>query len=234
MTELIVALDYSKADQALKLVDELKELNVVYKVGFELFMAEGPSFVRELTHKKARVFLDLKFHDIPNTVMRAAKNAASLRVEMFTVHMAGGREMIASIKKEFDNLPSLRPKILGVTVLTSFDDGSWSEVSGAIGGHRGVAIRPSVEGMLRLAASYGVDGVVCSARELPLVKTEAPTLYTVVPGIRPAGSDAGDQARVVTPEDAVKHGASAIVVGRPITQASDPRAVVTQILSVCG
>ncbi len=228
-TDLIVALDYPRADQAYHLVEKLEGLPVIYKVGFELFLAGGPEIVRELVHRKCRIFLDLKFHDIPNTVARAAKQAALMHVEMFTLHLAGGSQMVKAVAQELGEIPSLRPKILGVSVLTSFDDLRWAEVTQALTGHA-VDASDSVQGLVQHAAGWGADGVVCSAHELPGIMESAPGLYKVVPGIRPSGTQSNDQARVMTPAEARVAGADAVVVGRPITQAQDPRAAAEAIL----
>lgn len=228
-TDLIVALDYPKPDAAFALVDELGDLPLIYKVGFELFMSGGPALVKELVHRKKRVFLDLKFHDIPNTVAKAAAQAAFLHVEMFTVHLAGGSQMVRAVSQELAEIPSLRPKILGVSVLTSFDDVRWAEVTKSLTGHA-VDVADSVVGLVSHATAWGADGVVCSAMDLPLIREQTPNLYTVVPGIRPEGSSVNDQARVMTPLQARQAGASAIVMGRPITGAADPREVVETVL----
>jgi orotidine-5'-phosphate decarboxylase len=209
----------------LGLVDKLKGLPVIYKVGFELFLAGGLDLVRELVHQKNRVFLDLKFHDIPNTVAKAARQAALLQVEMFTLHLAGGSQMVRAVAEEMAEIELLKPKILGVTVLTSFDDVRWAEVTKAIAGHA-TSVTDSVAGLSEHAVAWGVDGMVCSALELSLIRESHPDLYTVVPGIRPLTSTSpfkDDQARVMTPAQAREAGASAIVVGRPITQAPNPR-----------
>jgi orotidine-5'-phosphate decarboxylase len=228
-TELIVALDYPRVDKALDLVQTLDGLPVIYKVGFEIFMAGGSEFVRELVHRKSRVFLDLKFHDIPNTVARAAKQAARMHVEMFTVHLAGGSQMVKAIVQEFEELPELKPRILGVTVLTSFDDVRWAEVTRSLTGHA-VDVSDSVSGLISHALAWGADGVVCSAMELAQIRKLSPSLYTVVPGIRPEGSASNDQARVMTPSQAHLAGASAVVMGRPITESPNPREVVENAL----
>lgn len=228
-TELIVALDLPRPAHALELVDQLDGLSVLYKVGFELFMSGGPDFVRELVHRKARVFLDLKFHDIPNTVTKAVRQAALMQVEMITLHLAGGSAMVRAAAEELASIPSLRPKILGVSVLTSFDDVRWAEVTKAMTEHA-CDVKDSVYGLVEHAAAWGADGIVCSAFELPEVRRLYPSLYTVVPGIRPTGFDPGDQARVMTPEQARAAGAHAIVVGRPITESKEPRSEVGQIL----
>jgi orotidine-5'-phosphate decarboxylase len=224
-TDLIVALDYSKSDRALALLDELQGLPLIYKVGFELFMAGGSDLVRELVHRKCRVFLDLKFHDIPSTVAKAARQAALMNIEMFTVHLAGGSQMVRAVTQEFADMPQLKPKVLGVTVLTSFDDVRWAEVTRALTGHA-CDVPDSVSGLLSVAGSWGADGVVCSAMELERVRQLSPGLYTVVPGIRPEGTAADDQARVMTPLQAHQAGAKAIVMGRPITESKEPRKVV--------
>src|SRR4051812_30858061 len=200
-TELIVALDYPRPEKALDLVKDLKGLDVIYKVGLELFLAGGPELVRELVHSKNRVFLDLKLHDIPNTVARAARQAALLHVDMFTIHLSGGSAMVKAVAKEMAEISMLKPKILGVSVLTSFDDVRWAEVTRALSGHTSM-VADAVTGLVTEGVSWGVDGVVCSALELPEIRKAFPSLYTVVPGIRPEGSEAGDQARVVTPAQA--------------------------------
>ncbi len=228
-TELVVALDVPHADQALALVDSLKGLPVIHKVGLELFLSAGPDCVRELVHRKARIFLDLKLHDIPNTVAKAARQIALLQVEMFTLHLAGGSAMMKAAAQELVEIPVLRPKILGVSVLTSFDDVRWAEVTKAITGHA-VDVADSASEMVEEGVAWGVDGIVCSALELPAVRERHPSLYTVVPGIRPNGSEHNDQARVMTPAEASRLGASAIVVGRPITQSQNPRLVAENIL----
>lgn len=228
-TDLIVALDFPRADRAMELVDALGDSNVIYKIGFELFLAGGPELVRELVHRKQRVFLDLKFHDIPNTVARAARQAALLHVDMFTLHLAGGSAMVRAVAEEMAAIETLRPKILGVTVLTSFDDVRWAEVTRALTGHA-VDVDDSVLGLVEHAPSWGVDGLVCSAMELESIRTQSPSLYMVVPGIRPAGASANDQARVMTPAQAKAAGADAIVMGRPIIEASEPKQVVEKVL----
>lgn len=227
--ELIVALDFPKPDLAFALVEKLQGLPVIFKVGLELFVGSGPDFVRELIHRKQRVFLDLKLHDIPNTVARAARQAALLRVEMLTLHLAGGASMFRKVSEEFNEISALKPKILGVSVLTSFDEAQWGDLTKAMTGHA-AKITDSVEGLVEHAPAWGADGVVCSAVELASLRRRFPSLYAVVPGIRPSGFAAGDQARVMTPHEAARAGASAIVVGRPITESADPRSVVQIIL----
>ena len=232
-TELIVALDHSRGDQAFSLIEKLDGLPTIFKVGFELFLSAGPDFIRELVHRKCRVFLDLKFHDIPNTVAAAARQAAALQVEMFTLHLAGGSQMVKAVRNQLAEIPNLRPKVLGVSVLTSFDDVRWAEVTRALTQHA-VTPHESVSGLVEEGYHWGVDGVVCSALELEEVKRLAPGLLTVVPGIRPSNPrqviPGDDQSRVWTPQEAYRAGASAIVVGRPITQSADPRGTAESIL----
>ena len=228
-TDLIIALDFPKADRAYSFIEQVEGLPVIFKVGLELFMNGGPELVRELVHRKNRIFLDLKLHDIPNTVARAAKQAALLHVEMMTLHLAGGSAMVRSVVEELADIPLLRPKILGVSVLTSFDDVRWAEVTRALTGHA-VKAGDSVLGMVEQSASWGIDGIVCSAMELDLIGKRFPGLYRVVPGIRPDGFSTHDQARVTTPLQARQLGANAIVMGRPITEASNPREVAESVL----
>ena len=228
-TDLIVALDYPRPDRAMELVDTLHDLPIIYKVGLELFLGGGSDLLRELVHRKKRVFLDLKFHDIPTTVARAARQAALLHVDMFTLHLAGGSHMVRAVAQELSDIPELRPRILGVSVLTSFDDVRWAEVTKALTGHA-VDVSDSVTGLVEHAPAWGVDGIVCSALELPSIRASYPSLYTVVPGIRPEGAAANDQARIMTPAQARLAGASAIVMGRPITESQDPRSVVENAL----
>lgn len=228
-TELIVALDFPRAEKAYAFVEKLKGLPVIYKVGLELFLAGGAELVRELVHRKNRVFLDLKFHDIPNTVARAASQAALMKVEMFTLHLSGGEKMIQAVVGELGEISEIRPKILGVSVLTSFDDLRWAKVTQALSGHA-ADIEDSVTGLASHALTWGADGIVCSAKELPMIRKQCPALYTVVPGIRPKGAEVHDQARVMTPLEAHAAGAHAIVVGRPITQSENPREATEAVL----
>jgi orotidine-5'-phosphate decarboxylase len=148
---------------------------------------------------------------------------------MFTLHLAGGSQMVRAVADELAEIELLKPKILGVSVLTSFDDVRWAEVTKALTGHA-VDAADSVDGLVEHAVSWGADGVVCSAMELPAIRERYPTLFTVVPGIRPEGTKAGDQARIMTPAQAREAGASAVVIGRPITESPDPRAMVESIL----
>ncbi len=221
---LIVALDVSSAAAAQKIVAAVGESAFFYKVGKQLFTAEGPNVVRDLVASGRRVFLDLKFHDIPNTVAAAVAEAAKLNVSMLTVHASGGSRMLQTAARAAATSAS-KPLVLGVTVLTSFSDADVEEVgfSGRV-----------VDNVLRLAAlarASGCGGIVTSAREAAEVRRELGAGFAIVtPGIRPTGSDVGDQARVVTPSEAIAAGASHIVVGRPITAAPDPAAAARTIV----
>ena len=219
---LIVALDVSTAAAARKIVAAVGDSAHAYKVGMQLYTAEGPSIVRELVGSGRRVFLDLKYHDIPNTVGAAVREAARLGVSMLTVHASGGGKMLRAAV-EAAQKPGLL--VLAVTVLTSLDDDELGKI-----GLRGGAL----DQVLRLAAlalSNGCKGVVASALEAGALREEFGHDFAIVtPGVRPAGSGPNDQARVVTPAEAISAGASHIVVGRPITEASDPAAEARAIL----
>ena len=227
---LIVALDVSSAAAAQNIVAAVGDSAFLYKVGKQLFTAEGPGIVRDLVASGRRVFLDLKFHDIPNTVAAAVAAAVRLNISMLTVHASGGSRMLKAATEAAAASPS-KPLVLGVTVLTSFRDADVQEVgfSGRV-----------VDNVLRLAVlarSCGCGGIVTSAREAAEVRRELGAGFAIVtPGVRPAGSDVGDQARVVTPAEAIAAGATHIVVGRPITAAPHPeaaaRAIVEEMASV--
>ena len=225
---LIVALDVSTAKAARKIVAAVGDSAQTYKVGMQLYTAEGPSIVRELVGSGRRVFLDLKYHDIPNTAGAAVHEAAQLGVSMLTVHASGGGKMLkAAVEAARTARPDLL--VLAVTVLTSLDD---IEL-GKIGLRTGV-----LEQVLRLgglALSSGCKGVVASALEAGALREEFGRDFTIVtPGVRAAGSGIHDQARVVTPAEAIAAGASHIVVGRPITEAPDPAAEARAILGQIG
>ncbi len=225
---LIVALDVSTATAARKIVAAVGDSAFAYKVGMQLYTREGPSIVRELVDSGHRVFLDLKYHDIPNTVAAAVREAAQLGVNMLTVHASGGGKMLqAAVDAAQATKPDLL--VLAVTVLTSLNDVDL----GKLGLRGGV-----VDQVLRLAAlalSNGCKGVVASAHEAAALREEFGRDFVIVtPGVRPAGSGHDDQARVVTPAEAIAAGTSHIVVGRPITEASDPAAEVRAILGQVG
>jgi orotidine-5'-phosphate decarboxylase len=225
---LIVALDVPTAAAARKIVAAVGDSALTYKVGMQLYTAEGPSFVRELVGSGRRVFLDLKYHDIPNTVASAVREAAQLGVSLLTVHASGGGKMLrAAVETARAAKPDLM--VMAVTVLTSMNDVDL----GMIGLRGGV-----LDQVLRLAAlalSNGCQGVVASAHEAAALRQEFGRDFAIVtPGVRPAGSGHDDQARVVTPAEAIAAGASHIVVGRPITEAADPAAEARAILGQIG
>jgi orotidine-5'-phosphate decarboxylase len=224
---LIVALDVPSAAAAKKIVTAVGDSAFYYKVGMQLYTAEGPTIVRDLIASGRQVFLDLKYHDIPNTVGSAVREASRLGVRMLTVHAAGGSKMLRAATEAARNANS-NLMILGVTVLTSFTESDLEEVG------TGSALPDQVVRLARLALDNGCQGIVTSAREAARVRSVLGGDFTVVtPGVRPAGSALEDQVRVVTPAEAIAAGASHIVVGRPITAASDPaaaaRAVVAEI-----
>jgi orotidine-5'-phosphate decarboxylase len=227
---LIVALDVSSAAAAQKIMVAVGDSAFLYKVGKQLFTAEGPAIVRDLVASGRRVFLDLKFHDIPNTVAAAVAEAAKLKVSMITVHASGGSRMLKAATEAAGSSVA-KPLVLGVTVLTSFRDSDVQEV-----GFSGRVV-DNVLRLAQLARVNGCGGIVTSAKEAAEVRRELGSGFAIVtPGVRPAGSDVGDQARVVTPAEAIAAGASHIVVGRPITAASDPaaaaRAIVEEMAAV--
>lgn len=215
--KVIVALDFPDGYEALALADRLRGTSCAVKVGKELFTREGPAICRALHGRGLRVFLDLKFHDIPNTVAAACRAAADLGVWMVNVHASGGREMLEAAREALGNAES-RPLLVAVTVLTSLDAARLAEV--------GVNAPPAaqVERLARLSAAAGLDGVVCSPQEIALVKAACgPVFLTVTPGVRPAGSAHDDQQRIATPAAARAAGGDYLVIGRPITRAADPR-----------
>jgi orotidine-5'-phosphate decarboxylase len=226
---LIVALDVPDRGAALRLVEQLSGLVGMFKIGSQLFTAEGPSLIREIIGFGERVFLDLKFHDIPNTVARAVEAAARMGVSIVNVHALGGGEMMrgaAQALRDWGILWIGRPAILGVTVLTSLDRESIDEI--------GIKYDVSAE-VVRLSAlaqESGLDGVIASPSEIRLVReyVAAEEFLILTPGVRPAGSEIEDQKRTATPAEAIRLGADLIVVGRPITANPQPRAAAERIL----
>ncbi len=219
---LIVALDVSTAAEAQKLVARIGDAAGIYKVGLQLFTAEGPGIVRDLVSSGRRVFLDLKLHDIPTTVALAVKSAAELRVDMLTIHGSGGAAMLRAATEAAAG----RMKLLAVTVLTSLNDEDMQEI--------GVAGRLSdqVLRMAALAQSAGCQGIVTSPREALMARKAMGESFAIVtPGIRPAGAETNDQQRTATPAQAISNGVSHIVVGRPITHAADPAKAAAAIIS---
>ncbi len=222
---LIVALDVPTARDARHLVAALGESASIYKIGKQLFTAEGPQLVRELVASGKKVFLDLKFHDIPNTVGAAVRQASELKVSMLTVHGLGGTKMLKAAAEAAATSAS-RPLVLAVTVLTSMADEDLAEVG--IAGN----VLTQVLRLGALARDAGIGGLVASAHEARELRRELGTGFAIVtPGVRPAGADKGDQARVVTPAAAIQAGATHIVVGRPITAAENPAEAARHIIA---
>jgi orotidine-5'-phosphate decarboxylase len=230
--KIIVALDFPDAASALALVDRLDPALCRVKVGKELFTVAGPELVRALVARGFEVFLDLKFHDIPNTVAAACRAAAGLGVWMVNVHAAGGRRMMTAAQEALADLPPRsgdkpqRPLLIAVTVLTSMGAEDLTEV--------GVAGTPAeqVLRLARLTQACKLDGVVCSAQEAAMLRADLGAGFRLVtPGIRPAGAEVGDQRRVMTPAEALRAGATDLVIGRPITGVADPLAALKQIQS---
>lgn len=212
---LIIALDVSRAFEAQKIVQEIGESASTYKVGKQLFTAEGPQVVRDLVASGRKVFLDLKFHDIPNTVAGAVTSACELGVSMLTVHASGGSKMLKAAAEAASNSIA-KPLVLAVTVLTSLNDADLQELGLPVG------VADQVLRLAGIARNAGCTGIVASAHEASSLRRNLGEGFAIVtPGVRPAGADVGDQARVVTPADAIRAGATHIVVGRPIT--GDPK-----------
>jgi orotidine-5'-phosphate decarboxylase len=221
---LAVALDFPSAAQALELIDRLDGSCRWFKVGMELYYSAGASLIHRLRERGFDVFLDLKLHDIPNTVAGGVRSVTQTGASLLTIHAAGGSAMMRAAV-EAAEAPGA-PKLLAVTVLTSMDSDELSAT--------GVEATPAeqVERLARLAEHSGIHGMVCSPEEVALLRGNLlPETLLVVPGIRPAGTASGDQRRVATPASAIRDGASLLVVGRPITQASDPAAAAAAILS---
>ncbi len=225
---VIVALDFANPMHALALADRLDPRTCGLKVGKEMFVAAGPEPVRWMIERGFNLFLDLKFHDIPNTVAQACAAATRLGVWMMNVHAAGGREMMAAARQAVRDTANARgtsrPWLIAVTMLTSLGDESLREIGFAQGAAQ------SVIRLARLTQDCGLDGVVCSAQEAAVLRAACgPTFQLVTPGIRPAGATPDDQARIMTPEAAVASGADYLVIGRAITQAPDPVAALAVI-----
>lgn len=223
MGRVIVPLDVESSDEALTLVDRLGDRGEFYKVGLELYTRAGPEVVRELIDRGKRVFLDLKLHDIPNTVAGAVRAASDLGVDLLTVHASGGPTMLkAAARARSGGL-----RLLAVTVLTSLSPDEMSTVWG-----REIrSVREEVGRLAVLAQEAGMDGIVASALEASWVRSQVGDDFMIVtPGIRPAGADRGDQSRVATPTDAIRAGADYLVVGRPIMQAADPAAALAAVI----
>lgn len=230
MAELIVALDVGTRQEAVDAVGRIGDAVGFYKIGLELFAAEGPDVVRAVKDLGKKVFLDLKFHDIPRTVERAVRSAGRLGVDLMTIHSVGGKAMIRAAADAAAEFGEAGPRILAVTVLTSLDESDLADV-----GIVGRTPADQVRAMARFATANGAHGLVCSPKEVGDLSKALPsgTLF-VTPGVRPAGSAVGDQKRVATPADAVAGGATHLVVGRPIMAAADPAAAAIAIRAEMG
>ena len=228
--KLIVALDVETTREALNLFHALKDVAGMFKIGSQLFTSEGPGIVREIVGAGGRVFLDLKFHDIPNTVAAAGVEAARLGVSIFDVHACGGSQMMRStaeaVAETAEREGITRPLIIAITVLTSMDDSTLAEAGFSSG------TAEQVERMARLADECGLDGVVASPHEVKLIResVERRNFVIVTPGVRPTGIASDDQRRVMTPAEAISAGADYLVVGRAILRASDPALAAQQII----
>ncbi len=222
--KIIVALDYPTADAALEMADQLPAELCRLKVGKELFTAAGPALVEALVKKNFDVFLDLKFHDIPNTCAGAVRAAAELGVWMVNVHASGGRRMMIAAREAIDK-SSHKPLLIAVTVLTSMEAADLADI--------GIVCDPvdHVKRLALLTQDCGLDGVVCSAQEAPVLRAVVDSEFKLVtPGIRPLGDAAGDQRRIVTPSQALNDGSDYLVIGRPITSKADPVAALKAIV----
>lgn len=221
---IVVAMDFANSQDCLNLADRLDPNYCRLKVGKELFTVAGPQVVESLMKKGFDVFLDLKFHDIPNTTAKAVKAAAELGVWMVNVHASGGERMMAAARNELEKRSGPAPLLIGVTVLTSMEASDLKQI--------GISRAPDdqVLHLANLAKCSGMDGVVCSAQEASMLSQQLGSDFCLVtPGIRPADAAADDQRRIVTPEQAIADGSHYLVIGRPITQAADPVAVCRSI-----
>ena len=227
MSELIVALDVNNREEAVARVKSIGDAVNFYKIGLELYTAEGPDVVKAVKDLGKRIFLDLKFHDIPRTVERAVKSGGKLGVDLMTIHSVGGKAMVKAAADAAAEFGANGPKILAVTVLTSLDQTDLEDV-----GIVGRTPADQVLAMAKFATANGAHGLVCSPKEVGTLSKMLPqgTLF-ITPGVRPAGSAVGDQKRVATPADAVRDGATHLVVGRPILAAENPAAAARTILA---
>lgn len=227
--QLIIALDFDSPAKALDVVEQLKSIAGMFKVGSRLFTAGGPQIVKDILALDAKVFLDLKYHDIPYQIAGAARSAAKLGVSLFTIHASGGSEMMRRAVEAVAEVNNGHTKVLAITVLTSMDATTLSQIGVTL------TLEESVLRLTNLAITSGVDGVVASPREIESIRRAVsnPEFIILTPGIRPATSQSEDQKRIATPTAAIAAGANYIVVGRPITGAADPleaaRGIVTEM-----
>ena len=227
--KLISALDFHTKEDALNLVDKLGDSVVFYKVGMELFYAVGPSIIEELKKRNKKIFLDLKLHDIPNTVAQGLYSLLRQGVDIMTIHTSGGYTMmktaVDTVRAEAKRLNIPAPKIIGITVLTSINESDWQGLGYT------VEIKEQVVRLAKLAKEAGLDGVVSSPQEAKAIRTACGEDFLLVtPGVRPAGSSLDDQSRVATPAKALQDGATHLVIGRPIRAAKDPVVAAKNIL----
>ena len=227
---IITALDVHSLDDMKKLVETLGDSVSFYKVGMELFYSAGPDAVRYLKDQGKHVFLDLKVHDIPNTVAQSIRALTRLGADLMTLHGTGGRAMMEAaadaVRDEAAKLNIERPRLLAVTVLTSIDEEAWKEIGGKY------SIAESVKNLAKLAKEAGIDGTVSSPYEAREIREmNGPDFLIVTPGIRPTFAVANDQKRFTTPFQALRDGASHLVIGRPITKAADPKEAAQKILA---
>lgn len=224
-SQLIVALDFNNQQDALRLADKLDPNSCALKVGSEMFTRFGASFVQQLIERKFKIFLDLKFHDIPNTVAKSCSAAADLGVWMMNVHASGGLQMMQAARAALEPYGVNRPLLIAVTVLTSFSQSALTSIG------INLPIVEHVTHLASLAKEAALDGVVCSAHEVNTIKQVVGTKFiTVTPGIRLANDAQNDQTRIMTPAEAIAAGSDYLVIGRPITQAINPEQVITEIL----
>jgi orotidine-5'-phosphate decarboxylase len=228
-SRLIVALDFSTFDEVKKIVTQLGDTVTYYKVGMELHYAAGPAVITYLKDAQKNVFLDLKLHDIPNTVARSAAALTRLGVDMLNVHASGGPAMMSAaaeaVAEEADKRGAVKPSLIAVTILTSINCHEWAALQ------QTVPIAEQAVYLARLAKECGFDGVVASAQEAANIRTACGSEFHIVtPGIRPIGADSNDQSRITTPSEALAAGSSHLVVGRPITASADPAAAARQII----
>ncbi|GEK12765.1 orotidine-5'-phosphate decarboxylase [Aliivibrio fischeri] len=222
--KVIVALDYDNQADAFAFVDKIDPSSCRLKVGKEMFTLFGPEFVKELHKRGFSVFLDLKFHDIPNTCSKAVRAAAEMGVWMVNVHASGGERMMTASREILEPYGKDRPLLIGVTVLTSMEQQDLAGIG------LDIAPQEQVKRLAALTKNSGLDGVVCSAQEASMLKANlGKDFQLVTPGIRPAGADVGDQKRIMTPIDAITSGSDYLVIGRPITQAENPSQVLNEI-----